>query len=281
MFGYVTIDKPELKFREFDEYRAHYCGLCRELRERYGIPGQISLTYDLTFVILLLEGLYEPKLLKGKTRCSVHPLVKQPVCKSRITEYAADMNVLLAYYKCMDDWNDEHKITRRAYAGVLEKGVKTVKTAFPEKSRNIADYLERLSDLEKEGSADIDEVSGCFGHLMEEVFVWKHDRWEPDLRRMSFFLGKYIYLLDAFEDVPQDIRNGSYNIFAEMYLRDDFRDKAGLMLQMMLSESCRSFERLPIVKYSGILRNILYSGVWTRYRAVLRKREKEQEKKYV
>ena len=116
---------------------------------------------------------------------------------------------------------------------------------------------------------------------MEEVFVWKHDRWEPDLRRMSFFLGKYIYLLDAFEDVPQDIRNGSYNIFAEMYLRDDFRDKAGLMLQMMLSESCRSFERLPIVKYSGILRNILYSGVWTRYRAVLRKREKEQEKKYV
>ena len=92
---------------------------------------------------------------------------------------------------------------------------------------------------------------------------------------------EYAYLLDAFEDVPQDIRNGSYNIFAEMYLRDDFRDKAGLMLQMMLSESCRSFERLPIVKYSGILRNILYSGVWTRYRAVLRKREKEQEKKYV
>ncbi len=281
MFGYVTIDKPELKFREFDEYRAHYCGLCRELRERYGIPGQLTLTYDLTFVILLLEGLYEPKTLKGKTRCAVHPVVKRPVCKSRITGYAADMNVLLAYYKCMDDWNDEHKIMRRAYAGVLEKGASKVKDAFPEKSRIITEYLERLSNLEKDKSTDIDAVAGCFGHLMEEIFVLKHDIWEPDLRRMSFFLGKYIYLLDAFEDVPQDIKSGSYNIFAEMYLQDDFSEKAGRMLQMMLSESCRSFERLPIVKYSSILRNILYSGVWTRYRAVLRKREKEQEKKYV
>ena len=278
MFGYVTIDKPELKFREFDDYRAHYCGLCRELRERYGIPGQLTLTYDLTFVILLLEGLYEPKTLKGKTRCAVHPLVRRPVCKSRITEYAADMNVLLAYYKCMDDWNDERKISRRAYAGVLHNGAEHVKTVFPEKSRNIAEYLEHLSELEKQGSSDIDEVSGCFGHLMEEIFVLKHDIWEPDLRRMSFFLGKYIYLLDAFEDVPEDKKSGNYNILAEMSTQDDFSGRTGRMLQMMLSESCRSFERLPIIRYGGILRNILYSGVWTRYRAVLRKREKEQEK---
>ena len=281
MFGYVTIDKPELKFREFDIYRAHYCGLCRELRERYGIPGQLTLTYDLTFVILLLEGLYEPKTLTGKTRCAVHPLIRQPVCKSRITEYAADMNVLLAYYKCLDDWNDEHKIMRRAYAGVLKKGAAKVKESFPEKSRMIVEHLDRLSKLEEQGSSDIDEVSGCFGHLMEEIFVFRHDIWEADLRRMSFFLGKYIYLLDAFEDAPEDQRTGSYNIFSEMYQHDDFSDEAGRMMQMMLSEACRSFERLPIIRHGGILRNILYSGVWTRYRAVLRKRKKEQEKDYV
>ena len=67
MFGYVTIDKPELKIREFDEYRSFYCGLCRELRERYGIPGQISLSYDMTFVILLLSGLYETPTRRGTT----------------------------------------------------------------------------------------------------------------------------------------------------------------------------------------------------------------------
>ena len=74
MFGYVTVNKPEIKFKDFDVYRSFYCGLCRELRERYGIPGQISLTYDMTFVVLLLSALYEPPTKKGTSRCVVHPL---------------------------------------------------------------------------------------------------------------------------------------------------------------------------------------------------------------
>ena len=102
MFGYVTVNKPEIKFKDFDMYRSFYCGLCRELRERCGIPGQISLTYDMTFVVLLLSGLYEPPTRKGKSRCVVHPLKAQPVRKNEITEYCADMNVILSYYKCMD-----------------------------------------------------------------------------------------------------------------------------------------------------------------------------------
>ena len=109
MFGYVTVNKPEIKFKDFDVYRSFYCGLCRELRERYGIPGQISLTYDMTFVVLLLSALYEPPTKKGTSRCVVHPLKPQPVRKNTVTEYCADMNVILTYYKCMDDWQDEHK----------------------------------------------------------------------------------------------------------------------------------------------------------------------------
>lgn len=56
MFGYVVLNKPEIKFKDFDMYRSFYCGLCRELRERYGISGQITLSYDMTFVILLLSA---------------------------------------------------------------------------------------------------------------------------------------------------------------------------------------------------------------------------------
>ena len=115
MFGYVTVNKPEIKFKDFDVYRSFYCGLCRELRERYGIPGQISLTYDMTFVVLLLSALYEPPTKKGTSRCVVHPLKPQPVRKNTVTEYCADMNVILTYYKCMDDWQDEHKPLRYAY----------------------------------------------------------------------------------------------------------------------------------------------------------------------
>ena len=72
MFGYVVMNKPEIKFKDFDMYRSFYCGLCRELKERYGLSGQITLTYDMTFVILLLSGLYEPPTKKGKVECAVY-----------------------------------------------------------------------------------------------------------------------------------------------------------------------------------------------------------------
>jgi len=81
MFGYIVMNKPEIKMKDFDLYRSFYCGLCRELRERYGISGQITLSYDMTFVILLLSGLYEPKTYKGTTRCVLHPVRKQTVRK--------------------------------------------------------------------------------------------------------------------------------------------------------------------------------------------------------
>ena len=111
MFGYIVMNKPEIKFKDFDLYRSFYCGLCRELKSKYGISGQISLTYDMTFVVILLSALYEPPTQKGSTRCIIHPVCKQPVRRNTVTEYAADMNVLLTYYKCRDDWEDEKKVT--------------------------------------------------------------------------------------------------------------------------------------------------------------------------
>ena len=150
MFGYVTVNKPEIKFKDFDMYRSFYCGLCRELRERYGIPGQISLTYDMTFVVLLLSGVYEPPTQKGTSRCAVHPLKPQLVRRNAITEYCADMNVILSYYKCMDDWQDEHKPLRYAYARLLKTGGEKHMAHYPEKIRRIKEALMELSSLEKQ-----------------------------------------------------------------------------------------------------------------------------------
>lgn len=124
MFGYIVMNKPEIKFKDFDLYRSFYCGLCRELKSKYGISGQISLTYDMTFVVILLSALYEPPTQKGSTRCIIHPVCKQPVRRNTVTEYAADMNVLLTYYKCRDDWEDEKKVTALGYSKVLQGKVK-------------------------------------------------------------------------------------------------------------------------------------------------------------
>lgn len=281
MFGYIIINKPEIKFKDYDVYRSFYCGLCRELKKKFGISGQLSLTYDMTFVILLLNGLYETPVQKEKTRCIMHPFQKNTICRNEITEYAADMNVLLTYYKCMDDWQDEKKYLRFVYAKILEKKNKKQKAVYQKKAETIAAYLQELSLLEKAGEMDMDRMSGCFGKIMEEILAYKTDEWEKNLRKIGFFLGKFIYLLDAYEDVEQDVKKGCYNPFSQEYLTEGFEERIRQILILMLSETCREFEKLPIIKYADILRNILYSGVWCRFEKISVKRRETQERKNV
>ena len=281
MFGYVVMNRPEMKIKDYDLYRSFYCGLCRELRDRYGISGQITLTYDLTFVTLLLSGLYEPPTKKGTSRCIVHPVRRQPVRKNEFTEYAADMNVFLAYYKCVDDWKDEKKLSRLAYSRLLERKDKKAEALWKNKTSVIIRHLNEISAMEKAGETDIDRISGCFGRIMEEILVYKEDQWEPTLKRMGFYLGKFIYLMDAFDDVEEDMEKGNYNPFAQDYIIEGFEEKVRQILIMMMAEACREFEKLPIIKYADILRNILYSGVWCRFETVSEKRKEKQEKKHV
>lgn len=280
MFGYVVMNKPEIRFKDFDLYRSFYCGLCRELREKYGISGQITLTYDMTFVVVLLSALYEPPTQKGTTRCVIHPVCKQPVRKNAATEYGADMNVLLTYYKCMDDWEDEKKFAALGYGKILQRKNNRLSRRYPEKAEKIRKLLEKLSQMEKAGETDIDKMSGCFGQIMEEIFAWKKDVWEGSLRRMGFYLGKFIYILDAYDDVEKDVKNGNYNPFAEKYIMKGFDEQVRQLLIMMMAQTCREFEKLPIIKYTDILRNILYSGVWCRFEAIARKRREAGEKKH-
>ena len=104
MFGYVTVCEPELKVKDLKKYRAYYCGLCRTLKEDYGFMGQMTLTYDMTFAVILLSSLYETITKHEEHRCKVHPVKKQTMRRNEMTEYAADMNLLLAYYHLEDDW---------------------------------------------------------------------------------------------------------------------------------------------------------------------------------
>ncbi len=279
MFGYVVLNKPEIKFKDFDLYRSFYCGLCRELKDRYGISGQISLTYDMTFVVILLSALYEPPTQKGGTRCILHPVSKQTVRRNKVTEYAADMNVLLTYYKCRDDWDDEKKLTALGYSKVLQGKVQKLDGKYPEKSRQIQKYLAKLSEMEKAGEKDIDKMSGCSGKIMAEIMAWKSDVWEDALRRMGFFLGKFIYILDAYDDLEEDIKNKNYNPFSGQYIMETFDEQVRQLLIMMMAQTCREFEKLPVIKYTDILRNILYSGVWVRFEMIHRQRKETGEKK--
>ena len=278
MFGYITINKPEMKFREFDVYQSYYCGLCKSLKERYGARGQMTLSYDMTFLALLLSSLYEPETVTDYRRCVAHPVGKHLYRQNQFTDYAADMNLLLSYEKCLDDWNDEHKTKKRVMAALLKSKNQEVYEKYPEKIGRIRECMDRIHEYEKKESRNIDEVSGVFGEIMAEIFAYRQDEWEETLRRMGFFFGKFIYLMDAYEDIEQDFAQGTYNPFKELYQREDFEVQAGQVLLMMMAECSKAYERLPIVENTQILRNILYSGVWSRYDQVKLKREEQKDK---
>ena len=121
MFGYIVVNQSEMKFKEYDVYRSYYCGLCQSLKERYGVLGQLSLNYDMTFILMLLTGLYEPEDVVGQCRCVAHPFEKHQIRRNLFTDYVADMTVLFACYKAEDDWEDEHSLKGLAYSYLLGK----------------------------------------------------------------------------------------------------------------------------------------------------------------
>ena len=155
--------------------------------------------------------------------------------------------------------------------------MKKLDQKYPDKSRRIQKLLSELSEMEKSGEKDIDKMAGCFGKIMEEIFAWKQDVWEDTLRRMGFFLGKFIYLLDAYEDVYEDRGKGRYNPFTVKCDDPDFEEEVRTILTMMMAECSREFEKLPILDNVEILRNIIYSGVWYRYEAVNQKRANQSK----
>ena len=277
MFGYVTIYEPELKVKDLKKYKAYYCGLCRMLKEKYGFMGQMTLTYDMTFAVILLSSLYENASEAERHRCKVHPIKKQMMLRNEITDYAAAMNVLLAYYHMEDDWQDDRKVTSLMTKSMIHGKVRRIIEEYPRQSRAIRSALEELSSCEKEECTDIDRTAGCFGRLMEELFVYREDIWERNLRKMGFFLGKFIYIMDAYEDLPEDLKKGRYNPLRDMYGKDDYEGRMKQILCMMIAESTAEFERLPCLLDVDILRNILYDGVWNRYNRIQMKKSEDQD----
>ena len=276
MFGYVTADQSTLTEELLQRYRNAYCGLCRSIGQRHGQAARLGLTYDMTFLVLLLESLYEPERHAGTGRCIPHPARRRAFTQSAVTEYAADLNVALAYYKCLDDWQDERSLPRLAGAKALEGRLGPIREALPRQCQAIEDSLQALSGLERSHSADLDRCCQCFGALMEELFVWREDRWGDTLRLVGNRLGQYIYLMDAVLDKAEDQKKRRYNPVSAFEAQHGALD-AFPVLTMLIGDAADAFERLPLEQDLPLLRNILYSGVWVRYANEKQKSLKKEE----
>lgn len=277
MFGYITADARLLTEEQRTRYAACYCGLCRRLGRECSAVSRLTLTYDMTFLVLLLSSLYEPEETAGLGRCAVHPVKARPHWHNDATNYGAAMNAALAAYNCLDDWQDDRNLPKLALWQLLRRPVRAVQDRYPRQSGAITASLDRLSAIEAAGVPDPDGAANAFAHLLGEVFVWREDRWADDLRTVGQGLGRFVYLLDAALDLPEDRTKGRYNPLS--HWADEGRTLADFrpMLTMLLGEATAAFERLPLVQDLELLRNILYSGVWQRYESALRKQNSQNE----
>lgn len=265
MFGYVTASWKELDKNQQVRYNEVYCGICRAIRAQSGNIARIGLSYDMAFLALLLMSLYEPEEESGGKACLLHPVRPRSWTDNTFVRYAADMNVALAYYNCLDDWEDDGKRSAKRMADLFAKHLPGIEQRYPRQCGAIRDCIGTLSALEKAGCDNPDLPAGVFGELMAELLVYEEDIWAPSLRQMGVSLGRFIYLLDAALDYDKDKRKGKYNPYLAMGTGKDW-DRWEEYLVLTMGRCTDAFEKLPLVQDKALLDNILYSGVWVNYR---------------
>ena len=263
MFGYVRPLQPELKCKDFDLYRATYCGLCRCLRRRYGLVVPMLLNYGFTFLALLL---WEPeeRFVPGRGRCHANPLLKKPMCPdSEALKLAADESVVLAWWKLRDSVEDEgfwKRLAARGASWILKPSYKKAARRRPDFDRTVRDCLEELAVLEREGCPSLDRAADTFARLIQSAAPAEGERGRI-LAQLLYHLGRWIYLTDARDDLIEDRLSGRYNPVAARYGPDGDDEALRLTMDHSLELMGAALQlgdfgcRLPL------LENIVYLGL--------------------
>lgn len=265
MFGYITVNEDELKIKEFKTYRAYYCGLCHALGKRLPGAGRLTLTYDMTFLVILLDGLYDIETKEEMHRCVPHPFRKHKTLVNVATDYAADMNMLLMYNNLGDKWYDSKNVAALVGSGALKRTVKKIEKKYPVQSEAIKEYMKKLHFIEESNEENVEAAAAATGEMLGTVFTYRDDMWKKDLYDLGFSLGRFVYFADAYQDIKEDRKKGTYNpfvIYEKTHSEEETIAFAKKALTITAADAARAFERLPVVDNIEMLRNILFSGIW-------------------
>ncbi len=275
MFGYILPEKPELKVREYELFRAYYCGVCKSIGNRYGQLWRMTLNYDSAFLALLLSSISKKEYDLKTERCIAHPIKKRlAVRNSHIVDYASDMNILLVYYKMKDDWKDDRSPISGTGMLLLKDAFERIRKKYPEKCISIEKCLSQLSELEKNRCDCLDQAAEPFARLMENITTWDYlyddEKTGRILRWIGYNIGRWIYIIDAYDDLEKDIRKKAYNPLVLHYkydggnvseFRESIRNEVEFTLTYSLSEIAKAYELLDKKNDTGIVENIIYMGM--------------------
>jgi len=260
VFGFVVANSEKLTDEQRIRYRAVYCGLCDDLGHDRGFSYRLALTYDLVFLAIVLSAAEGEEYSERIGKCPVYPTKKRKYLRNKYTAYAADMNIALAYYKFLDDWHDDRSYKALMMAKKLQKETQRIAKKYPRQCSVAEKCLKELSDIEKNNVLIPDVPAAVFGKLLGSVFACTDDPLKSYLYDFGFALGKFIYILDAAEDLKSDIRKKSYNPFIRYSIND-----IEPILHMTMAECVEKYRALPVKQDREIIENILFSGIWTSY----------------
>lgn len=273
MFGYISIDKPELKIKEYETFRAYYCGLCHALKH-YSEKARMLLNYDCVFLFLLMEAQREKKPEYHPLKCAVHPLEKRAIVTTDGADYAAAVNVMLGVLSMKDHARDEKNLFCGISSAILKKDYEKAKSKYPETAQKIEENLAALAEAEACNEAEIDRVTDHFAVILGEVFTCGAQKGaERQMYSLGYNIGRWIYLIDAYDDFEKDVKKGNYNPFVARFGRtktEEMRKNAEFHLNASVTNACMAYDLLEIQKHDNILQNILYSGMYKKTEQILK-----------
>ncbi|MGL4798689.1 MAG: DUF5685 family protein [Cellulosilyticaceae bacterium] len=286
MFGYVKPLKDELKVYQLTVFKSYYCGLCQHIKKDFGELPRFVLNYDLTALALLLDGLSDSKTYMRDSICITSPVKKKPmIVANEALSYAACMNVSLVYYKLLDDVLDDGDLKSK----VLAESLKPYTKKFPPQvlpiNRVIHKELQALHKLESEKTFfSLDEISHPFAEIVGRIvkdypYALKNDT--PALReslyQFGYALGKWIYMIDALDDLEKDMKEGNFNPINVLYNQDDLPydellarvgEQVSFTLLNCGYRCMANLRKLPLVRNRAILHNIVSLGMMEEYTKV-------------
>ncbi len=268
MFGYVRVNKPEMKVKEYEAYRGIYCSLCRSMRREFGVLSTLTLSYDLTFFALArLSFADKVPVFKGG-RCPYNPAKKCNYCQNGEEElrYAAAVSMMMFYFKVRDNIADGSLFRRLLMYLILPYALlkyKKAKRLYGEAARIIEEAIDEQALTERSGTDSPDRAAHCsadaLGRLLNEGFG------DEDIYRFGYGTGKFVYLCDALDDIEKDIKSKSYNVYVKKYRLDskpsqEIREEIKMSLNMCLAMVCEAYEGAENKSLSPVMENIIYEG---------------------
>ena len=269
MFGYVRILKEELTFSQYEDYRGIYCSLCRRTGKRYGHVARLLLSYDMTFVAALRLALNDQPVVFCKGRCPYNPFAKRQCCQeSAVLDTVADMSLLLCYGQLQDTVTDARG-PKQWGAWLLTKWLKKARRLagerLPELAATVEECLAAQAACESGMAVSPDAAADATARMTAAMMaaLSADDRERRILERLGYCLGRWIYFMDAADDLEKDVKVNAFNPFLQSEREPDFaalRLRAEQTLCASLNECISAYDLLDIRRFDGILRNILQKG---------------------